>query len=387
MTQQTILIFIDWYEPGFKAGGPIQSCRNFVAAMKDDYRIRIITSDRDQGDLQPYDGINVNVWTESTDKVSVYYAGPGNLTPARLKSLVEEVAPDHIYLNSMFSFRYTILPLWLKWRGRIKSRVVIAPRGMLHKGALQFKPAKKKLFIQLLKGAGLPKMLVFQATDEQEVEDVRRWFPTVRDIRLVPNFVKRIKVEWKPAPKVPGQLQGVFVSRVAPKKNLLFFLNLLKELPESVRFHLDIYGEAEDQDYSRRCTSAIEALPAHVTAAWKGAVPNHAIIGILQQYHLFVLPTLGENFGHAIFEALLAGRPVLISDQTPWLNLASRKAGWDLPLDDATGFIRAIEETGGWDQSTFDEWGQAAWSYAQAFIDDPELRRRYISLFSNDGVK
>ena len=47
----------------------------------------------------------------------------------------------------------------------------------------------------------------------------------------------------------------------------------------------------------------------------------------LQASHLFALLTLGENFGHAIGEALRAGCPVLISDQTPWTDVVATGAG------------------------------------------------------------
>jgi glycosyltransferase involved in cell wall biosynthesis len=50
------------------------------------------------------------------------------------------------------------------------------------------------------------------------------------------------------------------------------------------------------------------------------------------RHGLFFLPTANENFGFVILEALLAGCPVLISDQTPWRNLAEKGIGWDLPL-------------------------------------------------------
>ena len=48
---------------------------------------------------------------------------------------------------------------------------------------------------------------------------------------------------------------------------------------------------------------------------------------------LFVFPTLGENFGHVIFESLEASTPVLVSDQTPWKS--NYKRGLQtLPLDE-----------------------------------------------------
>ena len=46
-----------------------------------------------------------------------------------------------------------------------------------------------------------------------------------------------------------------------------------------------------------------------------------------------ILPTLGENFGHVIVEAWTAGCPVLVSDRTPWRQLASHGVGWDVALD------------------------------------------------------
>jgi glycosyltransferase involved in cell wall biosynthesis len=55
------------------------------------------------------------------------------------------------------------------------------------------------------------------------------------------------------------------------------------------------------------------------------------------------LPSLGENFGHVIVEALSAGCPILISDRTPWRGLAERGVGWDLPLEDPAGFRGVID--------------------------------------------
>jgi glycosyltransferase involved in cell wall biosynthesis len=124
------------------------------------------------------------------------------------------------------------------------------------------------------------------------------------------------------------------------------------------------------------------ALPANCAVRYLGPKRNDELMPILQQHHLFALPTTGENFGHSIFEAFLAGRPVLISDQTPWLRLADRKAGWDLPLASLEGFTRAMETTAGWDQREFDEWGLGAWQHAEKFIKNPELHDQYLQLFA-----
>ena len=62
MKKKKILIFIDWFLPGYKAGGPIQSIANFVNNFGDIFDISIVTSNKDLGATKPYDGIKSNVW-------------------------------------------------------------------------------------------------------------------------------------------------------------------------------------------------------------------------------------------------------------------------------------------------------------------------------------
>jgi glycosyltransferase involved in cell wall biosynthesis len=172
----------------------------------------------------------------------------------------------------------------------------------------------------------------------------------------------------------------IFVARLVAIKNLLFFLRALETVRATVE--LTVVGPVEEKGYWEECRAKIATLPANITVNYLGPRRNDELMPLLQQHHIFVLPTTGENFGHSIFEALLAGRPVLISDQTPWLRLAERRAGWDLPLDDPGGFSRIVEETASWDQTRFDEWAASAWEYARRFIENPELQRQYIQLFA-----
>lgn len=378
--RKKILLFVDWFYPGYKAGGPIQSCRNFIAALEEEYQVDVVTSDRDWGDTIPYEGIRVNEWNAYTGTVKVYYAA--TLNTKQVQHLVEASAPDYIYLNSMFSPRFTLLPLLLKWRRRIRPVVVVAPRGMLQAGALQFKPAKKKLFIRLLNLSGLPGKLIFHATDKQESEDIRKAFPRARAIFCIPNFPRQADEPLRYTEKRPGELRCVYVSRLAAKKNLLYILALLGQLPAGCKITLTIRGEAEDKDYWQQCAAAIRALPATVSASFDGPIQNDIIIPFLQEHHLFVLPTLGENFGHAVFESFAAGRPVLVSDKTPWRGLEARKAGWDIPLEDQARFLAALQKAVEMDQHEFNEWCNGARRVAMDFIQQRDLKQQYLKLFN-----
>jgi glycosyltransferase involved in cell wall biosynthesis len=80
-----------------------------------------------------------------------------------------------------------------------------------------------------------------------------------------------------------------------------------------------------------------------LTVSWHGEVPHEQVRPVLAEPDVFFLPTLGENFGHGIFEALAAGVPVLLSDRTPWRDLDAAGVGWVRPLDDHQPFVEAIE--------------------------------------------
>jgi glycosyltransferase involved in cell wall biosynthesis len=108
---------------------------------------------------------------------------------------------------------------------------------------------------------------------------------------------------------------------------------------------------------------------------------------MLREHDLFFLPTLGENYGHVVQEALLAGCPVLLSDTTPWRGLQALGVGWDLPLDDEAGFravLRACVQMGPAEHAALSararqvglEWGHAHAALAENAALFHAARRR-----------
>jgi glycosyltransferase involved in cell wall biosynthesis len=76
----------------------------------------------------------------------------------------------------------------------------------------------------------------------------------------------------------------------------------------------------------------------------------------MSHYDLFFLPTAGENYGHVILEAALAGLPLLISNNTPWRNLKKEGVGWDINLENKRHFIKAINEVFAMNQDQHFAW-------------------------------
>jgi glycosyltransferase involved in cell wall biosynthesis len=379
VSKQKILVLVDWFAPGYKAGGPIQSCLNFAFALKDRYDIYVLTTDTDHGETTPYEGIPTGQWLTNLDPgFKVKYLPKATLRAAMIRTEIALLAPDFIYLNHLFSPLFVVYPLWLQYRALIPGRVVLCPRGALYDSALSIKPWKKSPFLKAFRWLGIHRRILFHATNDREKEAILRFFPG-STIRIADNLPNSNQPEFRSWPKTVGSVKAIFVARIFPIKNLLYYLAALETVKTNVT--LTVVGPIEDKPYWEECTRKIEALPPQIKVSYLGPKRNDELMPILQQHHVFVLPTTGENFGHSIFEALLGGRPVLISDQTPWLGLPARKAGWDLPLTDPGAFARVTEQVGEWDQDHFDQWARAAWSYAHDFIRNPELQNQYAKLF------
>ena len=98
----------------------------------------------------------------------------------------------------------------------------------------------------------------------------------------------------------------------------------------------------------------MSTLPPHIRATYCGEIPpRQQVVDTLQNYHLFFLPTLAENFGYVILEALTAGCIVLTSDRSPWNKVGTAKAGWYLPLEQPDRFHEALQATVDLDDEAF----------------------------------
>jgi len=377
-----ILLFTDWYEPGFKAGGPIQSCKNIVNSLSDEYDFWIFTSDRDLGDKEPYKNINRDIWLKLPNGAHIWYASPEFLKSSGIRKIIIEIHPEIVYLNSMFSSGFSLLPLWILRSIHFEGRIILAPRGMLNTSAVSRKKWKKKIFLSLFSLSKISRKIVFHATDKQEQIDIQKYFRHTAEVHLIEN-IPNINAQWTPRNKQPHQLNCVFISRIHPIKNLLYAINVVKSVAGcSVVF--DIYGTIEDEKYFQKCREAVSRANPHIFINYKGVVANVNIFNVLENYHCFFLPTLGENFGHVVFEALTSGCVVLISDKTPWNNIEQKNAGWTLSLSDNRKFAEKIKLLCSMNEQEFNEKSNAAFQYAKEFLSSMNLKSRYSSLFQTN---
>ena len=395
----------------------MQSVANLVKEFPEGVSYYIFCSDTDLNGAE-LEGIEINRWIPYNDYTKVWYAGPEKISDSLVKA-VNELKPDILYIIGLFSWHFNIVPM-LFCKG---PRKLLSTRGMLHPGALAQKKWKKRIYLQLFKLLEFQYKVDFHATDEEEADYIRNCWPSLTprppltppkegdgkpplitrkegdrkspvaplkegdkkppqetgNVFVAGNFPN--KIGWLPLPaKESGKLNLISIGIISPMKNILLVLEALEKLEDEVQY--DIYGPLKDEEYWVVCKEQIKKLPPNITVRYHKEIEPQKVKEVLEGAHVFILPSKSENFGHAIYEALSAGRPVVTSHNTPWNDLRESKAGMNVSTDytiELTDAIRFFAQMG---PEELQEWGKGAFEYSERKVDMEEIRRGYRAMFN-----
>jgi glycosyltransferase involved in cell wall biosynthesis len=103
-------------------------------------------------------------------------------------------------------------------------------------------------------------------------------------------------------------------------------------------------------------------------------------------YDLFAFPTLGENFGHVIFESLRVGTPVLLSDRTPWRTTGDG-AVIAVPLEDIDAWRKEFHRASDLNERETAQLRTATRAYAMAYARQPGTAIQNLAMFRNIALE
>jgi glycosyltransferase involved in cell wall biosynthesis len=209
---------------------------------------------------------------------------------------------------------------------RARVPLVISPRGMLAKEALNFSSLQKRVFWRLLQERAYAGAALWHATSEGEAEDIRS-FGVRAPIAVIPNGIDVFPSAQAAAPTAVDSHTALYLGRIHPKKGLVPLIEAWSSLAHKYpRWRLRIVGPDENDHASELSSlaSRLESPNVSIEPALYGAAKNE----LLANASLFVLPTLNENFGIAAAEALAAGLPTIVTKGAPWSGLVTEGCGW-----------------------------------------------------------
>lgn len=337
-----VAVLTSFYVPAYLGGGPIQTLKALVDEAPNSADVRVVCANHDLGETARLVD-RPNEW-QPVDRAQVRYVSGG------LRQLIaafrDTAQADIVYLNSLFSPHYSVLPLILRAAGRWRgAEVLVAPRGELYPGALAQKSWKKKIFLRAFALLRLSEKVTWHASTEEEANLVRTHFGENARIAVREDETSLPRTAQGRAARAGGPLRLLFASRVHPQKGLDIVLAALADMPEPV--DLQVVGAFVNEDYERHCAGLAAQLPEHISVEFHGGLPREEVLGKMREADLVVLPTASENFGHVIAEALSESCPVMCSQYTPWAETLDAGGGVVVAPNTAEAWAVALRDYAG----------------------------------------
>lgn len=375
--KKSILLLCDYFLPSTRAGGPLRSIVAIIEALKKDFDITVVTRNHDLCVVESYSDIISNQ-IQQVDGYQILYLSEKNKF-AGIRYLLKNNHYDIIYCNSFFAPYFSVIPQFQEWLSRRKTRIIISPRGELGDGALSIKSIRKQYYLPVFKWLYANKNTEFLAASDSEKKEIGKAVGEGFIITTIANLSQQKNRSSVVNTKKENNLHIVFVSRISKKKNLSFALTVLFAVKERVTF--DIYGPIEESEYWNDCLQLIQRLPSNIQVNYCGALHPDQVADTLPPYDLFFLPSWNENYGHAIVEALAAGCPVLLSNQTPWHDLSQYDAGWEFDLSKPNQFSEKIDSLAAINPKEYERYKKAALDYYKIRIANHSLQCTYKEFF------
>lgn len=381
MSKPRILLFNSYYLPGIKCGGPVTSAKTVVDSCHNEFDFYIVCYNHDLGSSEPYPNISSG-WNK-VGNANVLYIEDGkyDYSTKNLTELIESVKPQLIWFPGVLLPKEKWCTISIAKKKNIP--VLFSPRGEVCADRVKIKAYKKIPFLFFVRTFGIYRNNYFQSTCDDETKGIKRFLgiPSER-IYEVTNIPKMISGDIKYYETKPGKLSIAFVSRIHQVKNLLYSLNVVSKISD-IDIVYDIYGPIESSEYWEECQKVINQMPSNVKVEYKRTLAPDEVGEVFKEYDCFLFPTINENYGHVIAEALGNGCIAIISKgTTPWDDLESN-GGYVCSLDHPEEFERALREVAGLSTEELMNQKKKCIDYYQMKLKQNDAVKGHINMFKD----
>lgn len=372
-----VLIINPFYLPGYRSGGPQRTIENICETFKNQCDLYILTQNYDLGrPEEPYRDIETNTWL-NLNGIQIKYI-------ERKKYNWKTIAEGYKNFNCIYTCglfeKNTYLLLLIHRFFRLPGKTIyVAPMGVFSKGAISLKPVRKKIFLSVLKILHAFNNITWSFSSKLEYNDA---LDAIGNVSIDEKYIiaedlpqKYVDFSNKKTVNLEAPLKVIFLSRISEKKNLIQAIEILTTQTDKIVF--DIYGPKENEKYWKLCLKQLNSLPHNVEWKYCGSINPAEVCDEFLKHDIFLFPTYGENFGHVIYEALMTGCIPIISDQTPWNDIESKKSGVVFSLNSQEKAVKMIKNYAT-DRDLLCQTSQNAMQYA---------KKRYNDSIDSSGYK
>jgi len=264
--------------------------------------------------------LDVPLGTPVVERNVTYWFFPRQLRPYNFSAplfswLWQHISDfDLVHIHAVFSYASTAAAFVAHHR---RVPYVVRPLGVLNRYGMQtLKPGFKRVSFALIERRILERAAVVHYTAEQErIEAEELGFHAKPAI--IGNPIRLMEPgEKAQATRNPDGRRILFMSRLDKKKGLELLIQAFARIRRCIPGSTLVIAGSGDSRFEQEIRSQAEREGVSGSVHWAGFVAGVAKQEALASASVFVLPSYSENFGVAVVEAMAAGLPVVISDQT-----------------------------------------------------------------------
>ena len=251
---------------------------------------------------------------------------------------IEHLVSEHdiVHIHGIWQF-----PDWVAATAARRAGIpyVISPHGLLQPARLKKSRLKKRVATVLADRAMLNQASCLHATAPDEA-DAFRLFGYRGPIAMIPNGItpaERIGPDRaamleaafrRDFPETQGRRLLLFLSRIEPIKGVTTlaraWVECARQFPD---WHLVVVGP-DERSHLRDVSAILREGGVLDRTTITGPLYGERKTAAYLASELFVLPTISENFGLVIGEALSHRLPVITTTGAPWAGIVEHGCGW-----------------------------------------------------------
>ena len=277
------------------------------------------------------------------------WPGTWSWTPA-LRGLLNRQVPaaDILHLHMVWDY-----PVWTAARAAMRhgKPFILRPCGQLDSWSLSQRGLRKRAYLRFC-GTQLHQAAAIHFTSEGERHGARHIASGVPSFVIPIGIAEAAYSNLPPRntfaarfPQLAGRRIVLYLGRLHPKKQPDLLITAFAQVaPDVDGLHLVLAGPG-NSGYISDLQSRVKNMGIAARTTFTGPLIGPAVTEAYRSADVFVLPSLQENFGIAIVEAMAASCPVLVSN---CVDLAAKingaKAGLTSPctVEDISASLRKI---------------------------------------------
>ena len=237
---------------------------------------------------------------------------------------------DVVHIHALFSFSSTAAA-----RAARRSLVpyILRPLGTLAPYGMEQHRLLKRISWRLVERSMIANAAALHLTSTAERDEALRlaeFTPEVIPLGIDINACSTVRVG-------ADRLNVLFLARIHPKKQLDVLLRAVAIVPEA---RLVVAGSG-DAGYVTGMKQMAARLGIADRVEWAGHLDGDAKLHAIAQAGVFALPSINENFGIAVVEALASGLPVIVSRGVA-IHKEVEAAGAGIVADDVQTVANAL---------------------------------------------